>query len=280
MRIPHSLTGTVSGLLEGTIARKRDQAVLPAAPIVITKPQPGDIEVLGKLEARDALGAMAVAGIKAAVVMLDPWYRSKGAQGRAAFFTEVLPLISAAARVGQHVFVWGFPEALGRLIDQWPPMLKLESWLTWSYRNVPSRGKGWRANQQACLHLRHRNERMYPERFYNHRHLPMAAENRLDFKRGPFAAFEEALHSGFIGKSEQTGHPAQKPIKVITRLLSMTIQPGDLVVDPTAGSGTTGIAARRLGCAAILSDRSAQSIKIMRKRITAELQKRPTFPSR
>ncbi|MDO8671264.1 MAG: DNA modification methylase [Dehalococcoidia bacterium] len=42
-------------------------------------------------------------------------------------------------------------------------------------------------------------------------------------------------------------HPAQKPVSVMRWLINATTNPGELVADPFAGSGTTGIAASQLG---------------------------------
>jgi site-specific DNA-methyltransferase (adenine-specific) len=42
-------------------------------------------------------------------------------------------------------------------------------------------------------------------------------------------------------------HPTQKPIALIARCLRATTDPGDLVLDPFAGSGSTGVAALKLG---------------------------------
>jgi site-specific DNA-methyltransferase (adenine-specific) len=47
--------------------------------------------------------------------------------------------------------------------------------------------------------------------------------------------------------SDGTGHPYQKPIKVIEWLMNDLSDPDDLVVDPFLGSGTTLIAAHRTG---------------------------------
>lgn len=274
MRIPQSLVGAVSEMLEDKI-REAELAQSPSpADIVIRPPPPGTVTILEPVEARVALAAMAAQGIKADVVMIDPWYRKKGSAGRGAFLTETIGLLSAAAQVGQHVFLWGLPEALGRVIDHWPATLRLEAWLTWHYRNVPSRARGWRPNQQACLHLRRPGSRIFPERFLSERHREMAEQNRLEYKLGPFAAWEDALMSGFIKAKEQTGHPAQKPVSVFERLLKMTVRPGGTVIDVTAGSGTAGIAALRLGYSAILSDRSPRWTTLMKKRVQQELSKR------
>ena len=42
-------------------------------------------------------------------------------------------------------------------------------------------------------------------------------------------------------------HPTQKPLGLLERIIAASTDEGDLVLDPFAGSGTTGIAAARLG---------------------------------
>jgi modification methylase len=42
-------------------------------------------------------------------------------------------------------------------------------------------------------------------------------------------------------------HPTQKPLSLLHRVLVATTNPGDVVLDPFFGTGTTGAAARRLG---------------------------------
>jgi site-specific DNA-methyltransferase (adenine-specific) len=42
-------------------------------------------------------------------------------------------------------------------------------------------------------------------------------------------------------------HPTQKPVELLERIVLAASRPGDVVLDPFSGSGTTGIAARRLG---------------------------------
>jgi len=48
------------------------------------------------------------------------------------------------------------------------------------------------------------------------------------------------------GETEKI-HPTQKPIKVLERLITIFTDPGEVVIDPVAGSGTTLIAANNLG---------------------------------
>lgn len=46
---------------------------------------------------------------------------------------------------------------------------------------------------------------------------------------------------------ERTGHPAQFPLGIVERIVRASSHPGELVFDPFAGSGSTGIAAYGLG---------------------------------
>lgn len=56
-----------------------------------------------------------------------------------------------------------------------------------------------------------------------------------------------AVPQGNFNDAEMKQHPAQKPVAVMRWLVGATTQPGELVCDPFAGSGTTGIAATELG---------------------------------
>ncbi len=66
---------------------------------------------------------------------------------------------------------------------------------------------------------------------------------------------------------ERTGYPTQKPIELLHMLIGAHSRPGELVVDPCCGSGTTGVAAVQLGRAAVLSDLGADAIAFARTRL-------------
>ena len=69
---------------------------------------------------------------------------------------------------------------------------------------------------------------------------------------------------------EKTGYPTQKPLAIIERILSASSNPGDLVLDFFAGSGTTGAACLKLDRRFILVDNNLQSIEVMKKRFLNE----------
>ncbi len=69
---------------------------------------------------------------------------------------------------------------------------------------------------------------------------------------------------------ERTGYPTQKPVRLLERIVAASSRPGDLVLDPFAGSGTTGVAAARLGRRWLLVDRNPVAVEIARARLAAD----------
>lgn len=66
---------------------------------------------------------------------------------------------------------------------------------------------------------------------------------------------------------EKTGYPAQKPLGVVERIVRVHSNPGGLVLDFFAGSGTTGEAAAKLGRDFIMVDNNPEAIRVMAKRL-------------
>lgn len=62
-------------------------------------------------------------------------------------------------------------------------------------------------------------------------------------------------------------HPYEKPIGLIEFLLSKSTVESEIVVDPFGGSGTTAVAAKRLGRHYVTGDISAAYCDLMRKRL-------------
>lgn len=67
---------------------------------------------------------------------------------------------------------------------------------------------------------------------------------------------------------EKTGYPTQKPLGILRRIIQASSEPGDVVLDLFAGSGTTGIAALQLGRRFILVDSHTEAVKTMKLRFT------------
>lgn len=67
-----------------------------------------------------------------------------------------------------------------------------------------------------------------------------------------------------------TGHPAVMPAELARRCIVCSTQPGDTVIDPFGGAGTTGLVADRLGRDAVLIELNPKYADIARRRIHAD----------
>ena len=71
----------------------------------------------------------------------------------------------------------------------------------------------------------------------------------------------------YARKSQRTGYPTQKPEALLARLIAASSEPGDLVADLFAGSGTTPIVAASLGRRWLAGDASPAAITATRRRL-------------
>jgi len=65
---------------------------------------------------------------------------------------------------------------------------------------------------------------------------------------------------------EKTGYPTQKPLGILRRIIYASSNPGDIVLDFFAGSGTTGAACLEAGRQFILIDNNPQALEVMADR--------------
>jgi len=73
-------------------------------------------------------------------------------------------------------------------------------------------------------------------------------------------------------KQRKNHHPTVKPIAIMEYLLKLVVPPGGVVVDPFLGSGTTLVAAARLGVRAVGIEREPAYIDIAKARIAHALK--------
>ena len=71
-------------------------------------------------------------------------------------------------------------------------------------------------------------------------------------------------------RKETTGYPTQKPLKLLERIVRAATEPGALVIDPFCGSGTTLVAAARLGRRFAACDVGALAIATTSRRLEGE----------
>lgn len=71
---------------------------------------------------------------------------------------------------------------------------------------------------------------------------------------------------------ERVGYPTQKPLALLERIIRLGSDPGDVVLDPFCGSGTTLVAAKLLGREFIGFDVSADAINITNSRLANPIE--------
>ncbi len=96
-----------------------------------------------------------------------------------------------------------------------------------------------------------------------------------DWQEAPDGRFRDTCPSNFWddisvpywSMAENTEHPTQKPEKLLAKLILASSKPGDLILDPFAGSGSTAAAARKLGRHFLCIEQSERYCAIAQKRI-------------
>jgi len=69
---------------------------------------------------------------------------------------------------------------------------------------------------------------------------------------------------------EKCGHPSQKPLNLIDKLIACSTDVGDLVIDPFLGSGTTAAAAQRLQRKWLGIEKDASYVEIAQRRLQSD----------
>jgi site-specific DNA-methyltransferase (adenine-specific) len=72
-------------------------------------------------------------------------------------------------------------------------------------------------------------------------------------------------------------HPTQKPDDLVRMLIETSSNPGDLVLDPFGGSGTTAVTALKAGRRAVTAEKLPEFVELIRSRVEHEALSQPEF---
>ena len=120
----------------------------------------------------------------------------------------------------------------------------------------PRAGAGWRTNVDGLKKLEQQNRLIATSNTLRYIHY---------FDDFPFSSLSN-IWDDLMGSAD-TIYVVQTNVKVIQRCLLMTSDPGDLVLDPTCGSGTTAFVAEQWGRRWITTDTSRVALALARTRI-------------
>jgi modification methylase len=118
------------------------------------------------------------------------------------------------------------------------------------------------AHETLIWAMRSREQKSYTFNYEAMKALNDELQMRSDWNL-PICSGHERLKDDTGGKA----HSTQKPEALLHRVLLASTQPGDVVLDPFFGSGTTGAVARRLGRRFIGVERDPNYVRVARRRI-------------
>ena len=209
------------------------------------------------------------------LIFADPPYNIRKAEwdsfeSQAEYVRWSLQWIEQAARVLKPtgtLYVCGFSEILADLRLPAARFFRGCRWLVWHYKNKANLGSDWGRSHESILHFRksrtftsnvddaripYGNHTLkYPEH-------PQAetsqygngkeSQGRLwhPHPRGAKPRDVTEIPTTCNGMHEKTPHPTQKPEELLRKLVLTASNPGDLVIDPFVGSGTTAVVAEQL----------------------------------
>src|ERR1051326_8962225 len=185
-------------------------------------------------------------------------------------------------------YVGGFSEILADVKARSARRFAGCRWLIWYYRNKANLGRDWGRSHESILHLRMADARLdvdairipynghttrYPTRV-------QAVSSQYGGERARRERWEpnplgakprDVIEVPVIcnGMAEKTQHATQKPEALIEKLILTTSTPGQLVVDPSVGSGTTPGGAARLGRSWIAGDSDPRFVGLARERLAS-----------
>ncbi|MBX3231850.1 MAG: site-specific DNA-methyltransferase [Labilithrix sp.] len=160
--------------------------------------------------------------------------------------------------------------------------------IVWRYRRWPSKTPNFQRVHDVLLRYR-KDPKAAPR--WNQPYEPLAASTlatwgtnkqraviEADGRRARSSTLDEPSKGVPMGdvweigviapvSKERTGYPSQKPELLLERLVSALSDPGDLVLDPYMGSGTTLAAAAKLGRSFVGADASEVAFGITQKRL-------------
>ncbi|MGD2131969.1 MAG: site-specific DNA-methyltransferase [Maricaulaceae bacterium] len=137
----------------------------------------------------------------------------------------------------------------------------------WRKSNPMPNFKGTRftnAHETLIWATKHKDQKSYTFNYHAMKSLNEGVQMRSDWTL-PICSGAERLKN----EAGEKAHPTQKPEALLHRVLLASTDPGQVVLDPFFGVGTTGAVAKRLGRRFIGIEKDPGYVKIARQRIAA-----------
>jgi site-specific DNA-methyltransferase (adenine-specific) len=209
------------------------------------------------------------------LIFVDPPYNIKKAEwdefeSQEQYVNWSLKWIEEAARILKltgTLYICGFSEILADIKLPASKFFKGCRWLVWHYKNKANLGSDWGRSHESILHFRKSksftmnidNVRIsYGDHTLKYPEHPQAETSQYGngenskgriWQPNPAGAKPRdviEIPTTCNGMHEKTNHPTQKPEELLRKFVLASSNPGDMVVDPFLGSGTTAVVAEQL----------------------------------
>lgn len=244
------------------------------------------MELLGKLA--DGSVDLVIADPPYAIAKAE-WDEFESIEAYVAWCDVWLAEVARVLAPHGSAYVCGFSEILADVKARSARRFASCRWLVWYYRNKANLGRDWGRSHESILHLRKAGAKLdvdairipynghttkYPARVQAVSSQYGGATAKRDrWEPNPLGAKpRDVIEVPVIcnGMAEKTPHATQKPEALIEKLILASSAPGQLVLDPFVGSGTTAIVAARLGRAWIAGDGDPRFVGLTRERLAAQ----------
>jgi site-specific DNA-methyltransferase (adenine-specific) len=208
------------------------------------------------------------------LIFADPPYNINKAdwdsfENQEAYIQWSLQWIEQASRVLTPIgslYICGFSEILADLKHPASQYFKGCRWLIWHYKNKANLGNDWGRSHESIMHFRKSTSvklnlddvripyGAHTLRYPSHPQADSSVygngkkrDRWLPHPKGAKPKDVIDIPTTCNGMEETTPHPTQKPEELIRKFVLASSRPGDLVIDPFSGSGTTVVVAEQLG---------------------------------
>lgn len=210
-------------------------------------------------------------------IVPEKWDKTQGDVKHAQWLVDWTNHTSTFQKDGDVIYVWGgVGKRLNRAFFRYLIQVehetdyRVKNLITWSKRRAYGVKDNYLFTREECLYLIKGTDKpnifniplLEKERGYSGYNEKYPAKSKFLRRTNVWTDITEL----FRGKT----HPCEKPTALAEVMISTHTAPGDLVLDPFGGSGSTGLAAANLGRRCILVEKDPDIYKTMRMKFGEE----------
>lgn len=208
------------------------------------------------------------------LVFADPPYNIKKAEwdnfeSQEEYINWSLEWIEESYRILKKtgsLYICGFSEILADIKHAASKFFKGCRWIIWHYKNKANLGKDWGRAHESIIHFRKSKSiklnvddiripyNAHTLKYPSHPQADSSAYGKSSEKNNNWTPHPKGAKPKDVidipttcnGMEEKTPHPTQKPEMLVRKFILASSNPGDTVVDPFSGSGTTLVVAEQL----------------------------------